>query len=152
ERWRMDSQHSSQPPSRAPPTLRRPRQRRRSRGRQPGGPPGHPGQTRALGPLEEVAAVLPGQPTPCARCQPPLHGAEGQPQRPQVTDLPPVRPVVTESQVHALVCPAGGTPTRAALPVGGPTGGFGPRGQALVALCTGAYHLSTRTTQEGMAA
>jgi Transposase IS66 family/Transposase len=30
---------------------------------------------------------------------------------------------------------------------GSTTGGFGPRVQAVAALCTGAYHLSTRTTQ-----
>jgi len=31
--------------------------------------------------------------------------------------------------------------------MGVPTGGFGPRVQAIAALCTGAYHLSKRTTQ-----
>ena len=41
-----------------------------------------------------------------------------------------------------------GAPTRAELPVGVPTGGFGPRVQAIAALCTGAYHLSKRTTQD----
>ena len=151
ERLRMDSQNSSQPPSSDPPAMRRPRQRHRSSGRKPGGQPGHHGQTRALVPLEEVEAVLPVKPTRCTRCQHPLHGADGQPQRHQVTDLPPVRPVVTEYQVHALVCPACGTTTRADLPVGVPTGGFGPHVQAIVALCTGAYHLSKRTTQEVMA-
>lgn len=151
ERLRMDSQNSSQPPSSDPPAMRRPRQRHRASGRKPGGQPGHHGQTRALVPLEEVEAVLPVKPTRCTRCQHPLHGADGQPQRHQVTDLLPVRPVVTEYQVHALVCPACGTTTRADLPVGVPTGGFGPRVQAIVALCTGAYHLSKRTTQEVMA-
>jgi transposase len=65
-----------------------------------------------------------------------------------VTEIPPVKPVVTEYQLHALVCPACGEATRAALPLGVPTGGFGPRLQATTALCTGAYHLSKRTTQE----
>jgi transposase len=96
ERLRMDSRNSSQPPSRDPPATRRPRQRRTPSGRKPGGQPGHPGQTRALVPLEDVEAVLPVKPTHCARCQHPLHGEDGQPQRHQVTDLPPVRPVVTE--------------------------------------------------------
>ena len=49
------------------------------------------------------------------------------------------------------MCPACGATTRAALPVGVPTGGFGPRVQAIVALCTGAYRLSKRTTQEVLA-
>lgn len=50
--------------------------------------------------------------------------------------------------MHSLGCPACGATTRADLPVGVPTGGFGPRVQATVALCTGAYHLSKRTTQD----
>jgi transposase len=151
ERLRMDSRNSSQPPSNDPPATRSPRQRRSPSGRKPGGQPGHPGQRRELAPLEDVAAVLPVKPTHCARCQHPLHGEDGQPQRHQVTDLPPGRPMVTEYQVHGLVCPACGVTTRATLPLGVPTGGFGPRVQAIVALCTGAYHLSKRTTQAVMA-
>jgi transposase len=137
ERLRMDSQHSSQPPSSDPPTTRRPRPRRTPSGRKPGGQPGHQGQPRTLIPQEDVAAVLPLKPTHCARCQHPLHGEDGQPQRHQVTDLPPVRPVVTEYQLHRRVCPACGVTTRATLPLGVPTGGFGARVQAIVALCTG---------------
>jgi len=52
--------------------------------------------------------------------------------------------------LHRLLCPACGVPTRADVPVGVPTGSFGPRVQAIVALCTGAYHLSKRTTQTVM--
>src|SRR5262245_29364375 len=151
ERLRMDSQNSSQPPSSDPPATRRPRQRRTPSGRKPGGQPGHHGQTRALVPLEDVEMVLPVKPMHCARCHHPLHGEDGQPQRHQVTELPPVRPIVTEYQLHRLVCPACGAATRADLPLGVPTGGFGPRLQATVALCTGAYHLSKRTTQDAMA-
>src|SRR5262249_56562166 len=95
-------------------------------------------------------AVFPVKLTHCARCRHPLHGEDGQPQRHQVTDLPPVQPVVTEYQLHSLVCPACGATTRAAIPLGVPTGGFGPRVQATVALCTGAYHLSKRATQDVM--
>lgn len=151
ERLRMDSQNSSQPPSSDRPATRRPRRRHTPSGRKPGGQPGHQGQTRALVPLEDVEAVLPVKPTHCARCQHPLHGEDGQPQRHQVIELPPVQPVVTEYQLHGLVCPACGATTRAALPLGVPPGGFGPRVQATVALCTGAYHLSKRTTQDMMA-
>jgi transposase len=46
-----------------------------------------------------------------------------------------------------LVCPVCGEVTPAALPAGVPTGGFGRRVRAITALCTGAYHLSKRTTQ-----
>jgi transposase len=150
ERLRMDSSNSSQPPSSDCPTPSRPRRRRTPSGRKPGGQPGHRGQSRALVPLKDVDAVFPLKPTHCTQCQHPLHGEDGQPQRHQVTELPPIQPVVTEYQVHSLVCPACGATTRADLPVGVPTGGFGPRVQATVALCTGAYRLSKRTTQEVM--
>jgi hypothetical protein len=51
-----------------------------------------------------------------------------------VTEIPPVKPVVTEYQWHRLVCPACGEETRADVPAGVPTGGFGPRVQAIMAL------------------
>jgi transposase len=57
---------------------------------------------------------------------------------------------VTEYQWHQLVCPACGETTRAPWPPGVPSGTYGPRVQATVALCTGAYRLSKRTTQQVM--
>ena len=65
--------------------------------------------------------------------------------------MPPIKPVVTEYQLHRLICPACGMPTRADLPLGVSPGGFGPRVPAIVTLCTGTYPLSKRTTQEVMA-
>jgi transposase len=88
------------------------------------------------------------RPERCHHCQHPLQGEDAQPQRHQVTEILPIKPVVTEYQLHALVCPVCGEATRAELPPGVPTGGFGPRLQATAALCTGAYHLSKRTTQD----
>jgi transposase len=151
ERRQQDSHNSSRPPSSDPPQAMRPRPRRVPRGRKRGGQPGHQGQTRAFVPLEDVDTVVPVKPQQCPRCQHPLEGDDPQPYRHQVTELPPITPVVTEYQLHRLGCPACGTSTRAPLPLGVPTGGFGPRVQAMVALCTGAYRLSKRTTQEGMA-
>ena len=119
----------------------------RAQGRRPGGQPGHEGQARALVPVEAVDVVIPVKPERCHRCQHLLQGEDPQPQRHQVTEIPPVQPVVTEYQLHRLVCPACGEATRAEVPAGVPTGGFGPRVQAITALCTGAYHLSKRTTQ-----
>ena len=148
ERLRMDAQHSSPPPSRDPPAMRTPRRRRTPSGRKPGGPPGHQGQPRAFGPLEAVEAVLPVTPPHCARCPHPWPGEDGQPQRPQVTDLPPRQPVGTAYPWHSRLGPVWGATTRAALPRGGPAGDCGPRVQASVALCTGAYHLAKRTTQD----
>jgi transposase len=146
QRLGRNSRNSSQPPSADPPqTL--PRVRHEPSGRRAGGQPGHEGQARALLPEETVDAVIPVKPVQCLHCQHPLQGADPQPQRHQVTEIPRVKPVVTEYQLHRLVCPVCGAATRAELPTGVPRGGFGPRVQAVTALCTGAYHLSRRTTQ-----
>jgi transposase len=147
EQLQQNSRTSSRPPSSDPPQVLGQRPRREPSGRRPGGQPGHEGQTRTLRPVEEVDAVIPVKPERCPRCQHPLQGADPQPQRHQVTEIPPVEPVVTEYQLHRLVCPMCGEATRAAAPAGVPAGGFGPRVQAITALCTGAYHLSKRTTQ-----
>jgi len=147
EQLRQDSRTSSRPPSSDPPQAIGKRPRREPSRRRPGGQPGHEGQTRMLLPAEEVDVIIPVKPMRCARCQQPLQGEDPQPQRHQVTESPPAKPVVTEYQLHRLVCPACGELTRAELPPGVPPGEFGPRVQAIAALCTGAYHLSKRTTQ-----
>jgi transposase len=98
-------------------------------------------------PVEEVDVVISVKPVQGRHRQHPLRGEDLQPQRHQVTESPPVRPVITEYQRHCLVCPVCGDATRAEMPAGIPTGEFGPRAQAIVALCTGTYHLSKRTTQ-----
>ena len=141
------SRNSSQPPSADPPQARSQRARHEPRGRRPGGQPGHEGQARAVVPVEGVDVVIPLRPVRCAHCQHLLLGEEPAPERHQVAEIPSMRPVITEYQVHRLVCPGCGQATRAAWPEGIPTGGFGPRVQAITALCTGAYHLSKRTTQ-----
>jgi transposase len=150
ERVQQDSRTSARPPSSDSPQALAQRPRREPTGRRPGGQPGHEGHTRALVPLEEVDGVVPVKPERCRRCQHRLHGEDAQPQRHQVTEIPLMKPVVTEYQLHQLVCPACGEVTRAEVPPGIPTGGFGPRLQAITALCTGAYHLSKRTTQSAL--
>jgi len=101
-------------------------------------------------PVEEVDVVVPVTPERCHHGQHLLQGEDPQSQRHQVTEIPPVKPVVTAYQVHRLVCPACGEETRAEVPAGVPTGGFGPRVQAITALCTGASQLSKRTTQRAL--
>jgi transposase len=150
EQVQQTSRTSSRPPSSDPPQALSKRPRREPTGRRPGGQPGHEGQARALVPVQEVDVVVPVKPERCHHCQHPLQGEDPQPQRHQVTEIPPVQPVVTEYQLHRLVCPACGAETRADVPPGVPMGGFGPRVQAITALCTGAYHLSKRTTQRAL--
>src|SRR5512132_2266725 len=151
EQVQQTSRTSSRPPSSDPPQALGKRPRREPTGSRPGGQPGHEGQARALVPEEEVDIVVPVKPERCHHCQYTLQGEDPQPQRHQVTEIPPMKPVVTEYQLHRLVCPACGEETRADVPAGVPTGGFGPRVQAITALCTGAYHLSNRTAQRALA-
>jgi transposase len=103
-------------------------------------------------PVEEVTSMVPVKPGRCRRCQRPWQGEDPHPRRHQGVEIPPVQPAVTESQWHRLRGPDCGASTRAELSAGVPRGGFGPRVQALAALCTGAYHLSKRTTQPVMTA
>jgi transposase len=100
--------------------------------------------------VEEVQEVVVIKPAQCQYCDAPLGGEDPTPWRHQVSEIPRLKPVVTEYQWHQLVCPACGEVTRAAWPAGVPSGTYGPRVHAAVALCTGAYHLSKRTTQQMM--
>src|SRR5437764_4915235 len=148
EQLNQTSRNSSRPPSSDPPHHERPRWPRSKRRR--GGQPGHPGHTRTLLPVDEVDEVVVIKPEQCTHCQAPLSGDDPKPWRHQVIELPPIKPVVTEYQWHQLACPACGATTRAPWAVGVPSGTYGPRVQATVALCTGAYRLSKRTTQQMM--
>jgi len=148
EQLNQTSRNSSRPPSSDPPHRERPHRPRSTRRR--GGQPGHPGHTRTLMPGDEVDKVVVIKPEQCTHCQAPLSGEDPTPWRHQVSELPPIKPVVTEYQWHQVVCTACGAVSRAPWPEGVPSGTYGPRGQATVALCTGAYRLSKRTTQQMM--
>ena len=142
------SRNSSRPPSSDPPQSERSRRPRSPRRR--GGQPGHPGHTRPLVPVDAVDEVVVLKPEQCTHCQTPLLGDDPKPWRHQVIELPPIKPVVTEYQWHQLVCSACGEVTRAPWPEGVPSGTYGLRVQATVALYTGSYRLSKRTTQQMM--
>src|SRR5439155_1343693 len=137
EQLHQDSHTSSRPPSSDPPTSQRQRRRRPPSGRRPGGQPGHRGQTRMLLPVAEVDEVIMLKPASCARCHQSLDGDDPQPQRHQVFEIPPIRPVVTEYQLHRLSCPGCGEATQTAWPAGVPRGMVGPRAQAVGSLYTG---------------
>jgi transposase len=148
EQLNQTSRNSSRPPSSDPPSSPRPKRPRSQRRR--GGQPGHPGQTRTLIPVEEVDQIVPLKPERCQDCQAPLWGEDPSPFRHQVIEIPPIQPVVTEYQWHQLVCPSCGETTRAPWPKGVPSGTYGPRVHATVALCTGPYRLSKRSAQQVM--
>src|SRR5438128_107019 len=148
EQLSKNSRNSSRPPSSDPPQSQRPSRPRGQRRR--GGQPDHPGHTRLLIPVESVDEVVVLKPEQCSGCHAPLSGDDPTPFRHQVMEIPPIQPVVTEYQWHQLVCPACGETTRAPWPAGVPSGTYGPRVHATVALCTGAYRLSKRMTGQVM--
>lgn len=144
ERLGQSSQNSSRPPSTDPPTVERPS--KPPSGRRPGAQPGHAAQYRPLVPAEQVDAVVPVKPSQCRGCGARLRGSDPAPRRHQVTELPLVRPTITEYHMHTLTCPRCGVTTVAPWPTGVPRGALGSRLLATVAVCTGVYHLSKRTT------
>ena len=147
ERLNRSSRNSSKPPSSDQPHVKRSPPRRNS-GKKRGGQPGHPKHERELVPADQVRDVLDVLPSECRRCATPLTGADPQPLRHQVAEIPPVLPVVDEYRLHRLVCPDCGISTCAELPAGVPQGHFGPRLMALVATLSGAYRLGKRPLQQ----
>lgn len=116
EQLQQNSRTASRPPSSDPPQALGQRPRREPSGRRPGGQPGHEGQTRARLPVEAVDVIIPVKPERCPRCQHAWQGEDPRPQRHQVTEIPPSKPVVTEYLLHRVVCPACGAARRAELP------------------------------------
>jgi len=142
------SGNSSRPPSSDPPGTPPAAPPKRRAGRRRGGQPGHDKHTRPLLPPEQVTRTHVVKPSACRRCFKPLAGEDPSPQRHQVIETPKAEATVDEYQLHSLTCEGCGTSTSATLPDGVPTGQFGPRLQATVAVCTGAYKLSKRDTEE----
>ena len=143
---RQDSTNSSKPPSSDLPGVAR--TSKPPTGRKPGGQPGHTMSKRELMPIEQVDHIVELIPERCEGCQAPLSGKDPTPERHQVTEVPPIQPIVTEYQRHSLQCDRCGAKTRAALPPGVPEGDFGERLCALVCLLAGRYRLSKRLVQD----
>jgi transposase len=137
-----NSSNSSLPPSAAHPHAKPPRAKRPKR-RSPGGQPGHAKHERALIPVEQCQTVVPCLPPACRRCGESLTGADPEPLRHQVWELPEILPVVTEYQRHRLVCSCGCS-TCGDLPDGVPTGQAGPRLIAFSGLLMACFRQSKR--------
>jgi transposase len=146
-RLAQTSSNSSKPPSSDPPGTPPPARRPPS-GRRRGGQPGHKKHERKLLPPDQVTHTWDIKPTQCGCCGKALIGEDPSPHRHQVVDVPKVAPEVEEYRLHSLFCEDCEVSTSAALPAGVPTGSFGPRLQAMVAVCTGAYRMSKRAADE----
>jgi len=123
-----------------------------SRKRKPGGQPGHKGTKRGLIPVEEVNNLLHYYPERCSHCGKDLPQDEtanevGEPFRWQVTDVEPIKPIITEYQAHSTLCECG-FKTSASLPSEVLKSNFGPRLSSIIAYLAGVLHVSRRGTQE----
>ena len=100
-----DSSNSSKPPSSDGPVKKPQAQRpKKSRKRNPGGQPGHKGTRRELVPVEEVDHVEEVLPESCESCHRPLAPESswvlGNYLRCQVTDIPVIKPQITEYKLR----------------------------------------------------
>jgi len=148
-RLNQNSTNSSMPPSSDPPAVKvKRRPPPPPSGRKRGGQPGHKRHTRALVPPERLRDTFEIKPTHCGGCGASLQGDDPKPLQHQVAEIPPVRPDVDEYRFHRLTCTSCGTTTRAELPAGVPTGHFGPRLRAILAMFAGSYRLAKRPIQQ----
>lgn len=147
DRLRKTPDNSSLPPSSRHPHAKPPSKRTRSK-RKRGGQPGHRKHERTLIPTDQCDEVVPLKPDACRRCGEKLCGADPEPLRHQVWEIPEIKPHVTEYQRHRLTCPRCGERTCADLPEGVPNGQSGPRLVALTALLMAYFRQSKRRTAE----
>ena len=142
----QNSSNSSKPPSSDPPWL--PSKKKPKTGRKPGGQPGHAGHNREMVDADQVPDLRKVFPASTCDCGARLPRDESSPRRYQWVELPEVvEPEIHEVQLFSNVCPRCDKVHTPALPPGTPTGAFGPRVHALVALLTGTYRLSKRKAQ-----
>ena len=146
----QNSRNSHLPPSSDPPGSGgkaghggKPKSERRR-----GGQRGHRGTRRTLVPPEQVNEIVDLYPAECENCWKTLPEIpDTNAKRYQVTEVPPILPHTTEVRRHAVACPCCGHKTRAAYDEDViPASPFGPRLMSIIALLTGAYHVSRRKT------
>ena len=143
---KLSPKNSSLPPSTQHPHNKAPAKPKRQPGKRKkqGAQPGHRRATRPLIPTKDCDEVQRLVPKSCRKCQQPLTGSDSQPLRHQVFELPEIKSIVTEYQLHRLTCACCGTQTCAPLPPGVPTGQCGPRLAAMTGLLLGHFRQSKR--------
>jgi len=150
---KKDSSNSSKPPSSDGPAARKRvnPQRKKSR-RKPGGQKGHPGRYRVLVPTEKTDKVIEVFPSACT-CghRFPKDGKgccrTGKPHRHQVSELPEIRPHITEYQFWRVICPDCGKVLWAPVPRE-ILSQFGPKLTALLAYLTVVCRMPRRKMEE----
>jgi transposase len=141
------SQNSSQPPSRdQKPSVKKHRSHRRR-----GARPGHAKAERPW--VERPDQVIEARVSACARCGTDLQSVTPRAViRRQVVELPPVQPVVIETQQHQVVCPVCQHRQQGTLPEGlEASRHFGPRLEATIVYLQHQQRLSYERTHETLA-
>jgi len=149
EQLKLNSDTSSKPPSSDKPRHKRQKKGKLPSGKQRGAQPGHKGSRREPLPPDQVDECRIYKPEACRHCGETLSGDFPQPRRWQVTEIPPVKPIVIEHQVHTLTCGCGKS-TSAALPPDVACSQFGPRITALIGMLIGQERLSKRQVKRVM--
>jgi len=109
-----------------------------------GGQEGHKRTVRKPIPTEQCDHVVPCIPEACRGCGGELQPSTEDALRHQVWELPPIKPIVTEYQLHRGRCNRCGITTCGALPEGVPSGQCGPRLAAFTGLLMGHFRQSKR--------
>lgn len=147
ERLAQNSRNSHLPPSSDPPgTAGKGGAQRPKSDRTRGGQRGHRGSRRELVAADKVDDVVDFYPAECENCWAALpEQPDPAAKRYQWIEVPPLRPYIKEIRRHAVSCPCCRHKTRAAYDeqeiAASP---FGPRLMGIIALLTGAYHVSRR--------
>ena len=155
EQLGQNSSNSSKPPSSDNPGNqaddKRKKRNKRKKQRKRGGQKGHRGNHRALLPPDQVARFVDHFPEQCESCWRNLpHTPDSDPQRYQVTDVPPSKPETEEHRGHGVTCTCGHT-TQAVVPDHVKASSFGPRLSSIIAMLTGVYHMSRRQVVTALA-
>lgn len=141
---KLTPRNSSIPPSTEHPHAKPERRQTPGKKRKKGGQKGHKRHLRELVPTDQCTTVTECFPEACRRCGGELEHAPSAPQRHQVWELPPIKPIIDEYQLFRGHCPCCGITTTATLPEGVPSGQCGPRLAAFTGLLMGHFRQSKR--------
>jgi transposase len=152
EQLAKTSANSSLPPSKNPQGFKP--NRKEPTGKKRGGQLGHQGHERKFYPVEMCQEIIHHYPKQCSRCGAEIIASKNtQPYRHQVVDIPPIHPVVTEYQFHAVSCTCCGkenqAPEMAKIVA---VGSYTPTVAAYVGLLSSQYRQSYRQIQKMMEA
>jgi transposase len=149
----QNSSNSSKPPSSDGPGVKRYPEKPKPKGRKAGGQKGHKGKKREILPPEEMDAIHYLYPADCEKCGSLLLAGPDSTitQRHQVTELPVIKPIMTEYRCHGTRCSCGHfnmiqPPEEVAM------SNFGPRVHAAVAYLAANHNVTRRGMVEIMGA